>query len=196
MKRFLLTTTFLMLATLAWAQLDNLTEYNRDRLEKQRVSMMVLGGWAIGNIAVGAAVFPQNSGEKRYFHLMNAGWNLVNLGLATAGYLSAVKADPAGFDLYQSVQEQHRLQKILLFNAGLDVGYVLGGLYLRERAKNAENNPERLRGFGKSIILQGAFLFAFDLTAHFIQASNNPKLEPFLSGLMVSPQGASLVLQF
>ena len=37
------------------------------------------------------------------------------------------------------------IQKILLLNAGLDVGYMLGGLYLTERSKNTEKNPERIK---------------------------------------------------
>jgi len=81
-------------------------------------------------------------------------------------------------------------------NTGLDVGYMLGGLYLIERSKNAEKKPERLKGFGKSIILQGAFLFAFDLTAYFIQAADNSKLEPVLSSVYFSGDQIGMVINF
>jgi hypothetical protein len=158
--------------------------------------MLVLGSWAVGNIALGLGLQNRYEGEERYFHLMNAGWNAVNLGLATAGYLSAIKTDPASFNLTQSINEQQKLQKIFLFNAGLDVGYVLGGLYLMERSKTAESNPERLKGFGKSIILQGGFLFAFDLIAYFAQASGNKDIGPLLSGLHFDGQQIGLVVRF
>lgn len=196
MKKLLLTSTLLCSTFLLWAQNSDLYDFNQARLERQRISMMVLGGWAVGNIAVGASLYGSRQGEDRYFHLMNMGWGIVNLGLATAGYISAVKTDPASFDMYQSVQAQHSLQKIFLLNAGLDVGYMLGGLYLMERSKRTEKKPERLKGFGKSIILQGAFLFAFDLGAYFVQAGNNSKLEPLLSSLYFDGQQVGLVLGF
>jgi hypothetical protein len=196
-RQLLLTLTFVNFLVIAYAQTDSrLTDFNAERLQKQKVSMMILGGWAVGNIALGATLASQRDGEDRYFHAMNAGWNLVNLGLATAGYLSAVKADPSALSLYESINEQHSIQKIFLFNAGLDVGYMLGGAYLMERAKNTENKPERLRGFGKSIVLQGAFLFAFDLGAYYWQASGNSDLQPLLEGLSFSGNGVQLRLQF
>ncbi len=196
MKKFFLTTTLLCCAALLWAQNFELTEFNQHRLDKQRVSMMVLGGWAVANIGIGAALYSSRQGEDRYFHLMNIGWNAINLGLATAGYLSAVNTDPASLDLYETVKAQHGIQKILLLNTGLDVGYMLGGLYLIERSKNAEKKPERLKGFGKSIILQGAFLFAFDLTAYFIQAADNSKLEPVLSSVYFSGNQIGMMINF
>lgn len=196
-RKALLTLTFINFLVIAYAQMDTqLTDFNAERLRKQKISMMVLGGWAVGNIAVGTTLASQRSGEDRYFHGMNAGWNLVNLGLATAGYLSATKGDPGALGLYESINAQHQLQKIFLFNAGLDVGYMLGGAYLIERAKQTENKPERLRGFGKSIALQGAFLFVFDLGAYFWQASGNGDLQPLLEGLSFQGNGVSFRMQF
>lgn len=193
-KKWLLFLLLLIIADYLSAQ--SLTDFNHIRLDKQRVSMLILGGWAVGNIALGTVMAGRREGEDRYFHLMNIGWNAVNLGLATAGYISAVKTDPAGLDLYATVQAQGAIQKILLFNAGLDVGYMLGGAYLLERARNTEKNPERLRGFGKSIVLQGAFLFAFDLTTYFIHAAGNDQLRPLLSTIRFSGDQLGLTLLF
>ncbi|MCB0553094.1 MAG: hypothetical protein KDD02_06040 [Phaeodactylibacter sp.] len=196
MKRIILTLTFLNFLALAYVQAQGLVGINSERLHKQKVSMLVLGGWAAGNIAAGSILASQRKGEDKYFHLMNAGWNLVNLGLATAGYLSAASSGPSGLDLYTTIQEQQRIQKIFLFNAGLDVGYMMGGLYLMERSKQTENKPERLRGFGKSILLQGAFLFVFDLGAFFWQAQGNEALQPLLEGLTFDGQSLGMVLRF
>lgn len=196
MKKVLLTFYLCSFGTLLLAQQVDLLAFNQDRLQKQRTSMLVLGGWAIGNIALGAALYGSRQGEDRYFHLMNAGWNLVNLGLATAGYITATTADPGSLDLLATVKAQHSIEKIFLFNAGLDVGYMLGGLYLMERSKTAEKKPERLKGFGKSIILQGGFLFVFDLAAYFVQASHHRQLEPLLSSLYFDGQSFGLVWQF
>lgn len=178
------------------AQTDLLLDFNQERLVQQRTGMYVLGGWAVSNIALGASLYSSHQGSERYFHLMNAGWNVVNLGIAAIGYYGVSKIDPASLSVFESFSEHQKFQKILLFNAGLDVGYMLGGLYLMERAKNDTKNPDRLKGFGKSIILQGAFLFTFDLAMYFIQAADNPKLEPLLSTIYFNGSGVGLVINF
>ena len=61
------------------------------------------------------------------------------------------------------------LRRILLFNAGLDILYILGGLSLA-RAKGATD--EKMRGQGWGIVLQGLFLFKFDLI-HALLAPND-----------------------
>jgi hypothetical protein len=195
-RKYLLLFAFLLSFPL-WlgAQSFSLEEINENRLYKQKSSMMVLGGWAAGNIILGLSLFPGRSGSDRYFHIMNAGWNAVNLGIATFGYITAVKADPASFDLYQTLAEQRKIQNLLLFNAGLDIGYMVGGAWLIERSKNAESNADRLRGFGQSIILQGAFLFTFDLIAYFAQAAENPKTRALLESLSFNGSSLSFTLQ-
>jgi hypothetical protein len=194
MQRTILAFAFFNLLALGCLQAQSLADFNAQRLHKQKTSMMILGGWAVGNIAIGTALASQRQGESRYFHGMNAGWNLINLGLATAGYFGASSLEE--LDLYNSIQAQYKLQKIFLFNAGLDVGYMAGGLYLVERARRTEDNPERLRGFGKAILLQGAFLFAFDLGAYLWQAQGNASLQPLLQGLSFDGQSLGLRWQF
>jgi len=173
-----------------------LEDFNRNRLQKQKTGMLILGGWAVGNIASGIILSGQREGSDKYFHAMNAGWNAVNLIIAGFGYYGAFKGDPASFDLYQTVQEQHKFQKILLFNAGLDIGYMAGGLYLIERSKNTSKNPERLKGFGQSIILQGGFLFAFDLVNFFVHSGHNEELKQWLSSVRFDGQSIGLTWQF
>jgi len=163
-----------------FSQSDDLLSFNQLNQQRQKRAMLVLGGWAVSNIAVGAALRGQHQGVEREFHTMNIGWNVINLGIATLGYIAANKMDPSGMDLYSSIQSHHGFQKTLLLNAGLDVGYMLGGLYLIERSKKADKNAARLKGFGRSIILQGGFLFVFDLVNYFIFASDNSAIQPLL----------------
>lgn len=181
MKKPILCLFLLACTVTLWSQSLSFAELHESRLQKQRLGMLVLGGWAVGNMVTGAAFLGKSSGENRAFQQMQIGWSAVNLGIATLGYLGSLKVDPSGWDTYQSVQEQYKMQKILLFNAGLDVGYMLGGAYLLERGKREVKNAERLRGFGRSILLQGAFLFVFDLSLHTILSSDNPKLKPLLT---------------
>lgn len=196
MKRIVLSIFFLFTVIAAYSQFSVLQEYNQTRLEKQRKSMLILGTWAVGNIAAGALLYNKHQGSERHFHIMNASWNLVNVSLATLGYLAAVKTDPSSMGLYESIQAQNGLEKIFLFNAGLDVGYMLGGAYLMERAKNASKNKDQLKGFGKSILLQGAFLFVFDLAAYFWQHDHQKLIQPLLSNLYFDGQNLGISFLF
>ncbi len=189
MKKRIVFTALCSLLTYATFCQINLTQFNQVRLKTNQTGLMILGTWAIGNIAIGASLMSNRMGEDKYFHQMNLGWGAVNLALAGVGYYVASKADPASFDLHQTIQEQHSIQKILLLNVGLDVGYMLGGAYMMERAKNITERPERMRGFGKSIILQGAFLFLFDIGFYLAHAQHNEALKPLLEGLSFTGNG-------
>jgi hypothetical protein len=197
MKQLFFTCFFLCSVCFLFAQSDNLLQFNDLRLEKQRVGMLILGTWAAGNIATGVLLAGQHKGENHYFHLMNVGWGVINLGLATAGYLGAIHGNPATFDAAATIIQQYNIEKILLLNTGLDVGYMLGGLYLMERSKNTRKNPERLKGFGKSIIMQGGFLFAFDLTFYLVHANTRSAAwQQLLSSIYFDGNQIGLVLQF
>jgi hypothetical protein len=55
-------------------------------------------------------------------------------------------------------QEVRNFRRILQFNTGLDVGYMLAGLWL---IKTAGQRRQRT-GMGLGIIVQGLFLFVYD----------------------------------
>lgn len=176
------------------AQSLPLTDFNQQRLDRTRYSMYVLGAWGIANIAGGAVDMSQTTGSQRSFHQMNLGWGVINLGLAASSLWTATHTDPAAFDLYETARQHHRMQKILLFNAGLDVAYMAGGAWMLERAKTGVQNQDRLRGFGRSIILQGAFLFAFDVGAAIYLGGMEKQLPPFFEQTSVRFDGQSLGL--
>jgi len=84
-----------------------------------------------------------NDGQKGFWGMSGA-WGVINSGIALAGLLGA---EPLLGDL----------KTVLLVNAGLDVAYMLGGIYLLTR-------PEATwRGSGVAVMIQGGFLLAFDL---------------------------------
>lgn len=152
-----------------------------------RRGMLALGGWAVGNIAV-ATPLALSSGDPvaAGFWEMNALWNTVNLALA-AGTLVANDADdgydtrgaaddapaatPRPLPTWQDERyraESHRLEKILLFNAGIDLAYMTLGAWLWDRGTRGLEGPagvssQRLTGWGQALVVQGGFLFAFDL---------------------------------
>lgn len=146
------------------------TAQNERRIQTNQTGMGVLMGWAGLNMAVGSAAFFSTSGRRKYFHQMNAGWNIVNAALATGGLISAANEVPGSYGLIETARQAEFIEKLLLFNAGLDVGYVAFGGFLRERGRRTDS--ERLAGYGDSLLLQGGFLFAFDLVMFGIHHSN------------------------
>jgi len=179
------------------AQDSTLTALNTSRLQINKTGMLVLGGWAVANIATGAILRGQTDGSTRYFHEMNIFWNLVNLGLAGAGWYGSHTADPASFDLWNTYREQQTIEKILLFNAALDLAYMAGGAFLIERSKRVENKPERLDGYGKSLIMQGGFLLVFDTIMYLIHhRSATPELRQLLSHVDFTGNGLAITWYF
>ncbi|MDP4821120.1 MAG: hypothetical protein NWR67_08940, partial [Saprospiraceae bacterium] len=149
-------------------------------LEHQQKGMLVLGGWAVANILSGSIYSGKTAGSQRYFHQMNIGWNAVNLGIAALGYYQAVTADPDTWSLAESIRRNYNLEKILLLNTGLDLAYMAGGFWMQEKAKSATEHPERLKGFGRSLVLQGAFLLVFDIANFAIHAADNKHFDELL----------------
>lgn len=195
-KEILLTLCFVCVAIIAFGQISDLTQFNEVRLNTNTKGLTVLGTWAAGNLAVGSIMMTQTEGEAKYFHQMNAAWGGINLAIAGFGYYNALSADPSSFSLFETINEQNSIQKILMLNIGLDAAYMLGGAYMIERSKTTTENPERLSGFGKSIIMQGAFLFVFDIGFYIAHNMNNPKLEPFIGGLTFTGNGLHWVMNF
>lgn len=149
----------------ATAQDATLLSLSRQRNQTNATGMWVLGSWAVGNLLVGAVGRANTTGATKYFHEMNMLWNTVNLTLAGFGLYSALHAD-ANLSLAASLQAQHKMEKLFLVNGALDLAYMAGGLYLQERGKTPGKNSLRWKGYGKSIILQGAFLLLFDGTMY------------------------------
>jgi hypothetical protein len=162
--------------------------FNADRLQLTRGGMAVLGGWAVGNIGFSGVQYFRTSGSTQYFHQMNVMWNLVNLGLAVPGYLGAAPGSADSLSIAESIRAQYSIEKILLVNAGLDVGYVMTGFFLREKSKTATKRNDMLKGYGNSLLVQGGFLLLFDSVFFILQNRHgNQDLTPILERLSVGP---------
>jgi hypothetical protein len=90
---------------------------------------------------------------------MNLYWNLVNLLIASFGYWQ-VQQEVLELNIWQTIENQQSITKILWLNFGLDLGYIVCGFFLIERG--LRKTKLRLVGFGKSIVMQGFFLLVFD----------------------------------
>lgn len=167
----------------------------RTRLDQR--GLTVLGSWAVGNLLVSGIATGQTEGSAHYFHQMNIGWGAVNLVLAGTGYLAARRAtnQPAP-DRAGNVRAQLRTENLYLFNAGLDVAYLATGLYLLEKSRNptAAGSPDRWRGYGQSLLLQGGFLLLFDGFQYATHHRHGRELYPLLSRVSIGPGAVALTL--
>jgi hypothetical protein len=134
MKKVSVLLVGLLLFVTAYAQRDFNDSIAYSRNHTTEKAMIVLGSWAALNIASGFIIAGQAQGEAKYFWRMNAYWNLVNGGLAVMGYLGARKAMLRKYDLAQNEKAQLSIEKLYSFNLGLDLAYIAGGFYLREKA--------------------------------------------------------------
>lgn len=181
----------IVFATPAFSQ-DNSQEISNKRIEINITGMKVLGGWALANMAIGSFAYFNSSGKKKYFNQMNVMWNVVNLGLATAGYFGA-KADlNEQLSLARSLKDQQKIEQILLLNAGLDVGYIAAGLYLNERG--LRKSSDRLQGYGKALLIQGTFLLVFDGAMYAIHKNNGKGFDKILEKTSLSFNGKQVGL--
>lgn len=122
----------------------------------------VLLSWAAASLATGIALSRREDEFRRGVGEQFAGWGIVNAAIAIFGQRSANKRRnmPEANTPETLSREKTKLARLLWINTGLDVFYILGGrLAVRTRGET----DDRWRGRGWGIIIQGGFLFVFDL---------------------------------
>ncbi len=174
MKTLLTLCFVLLLCEAAFPQQKNLDLFNQRRQQINKKGLLAIGSWSAANIVYGTIASSQTHGSTKYFHRMNAIWNGVTLGLSAFGYFSAKKE--AGLNFTQSLKQQSSIEKVFLANVGIDVAYIAGGLYMRERAKTSAKNPERSQGYGESVMLQGSVLLMFDALMYVLHQYHGKQL--------------------
>lgn len=157
--------------------------------------MYVLGGWALANIAYGAYGWASYSGQLKYFSQMNLFWNTVNLAIAGFSLYGTGQLDCSVISVGEALARQMKTEKVLLINAGLDAVYIGSGFFLRYLSTRNETRGDLLRGYGNSLILQGAFLMVFDLTFWQVLGHHRPESLKGL-GFSVSPEMKGLYVSF
>lgn len=175
-KRSTLLVAGLLFALVMRAQ--DLARYDGYNTQRERItanSMLVLGGWAIGNMAVGtygALTTPART-EANYFHQMNIYWNVVNLGIAVPAYLGARKHRDRRLSITATFDKQRSVEKIYLINMALDAAYTGTGLWMHERGNRMSGTRgELFSGFGSSLMLQGGFLLVYDVINYTVHAQH------------------------
>lgn len=173
------------------ASADSLQDsINATRTTINTTAMFTLGAWALGNMTVNGTLLalqanhmPSERGSAYYFQQMNVLWNVVNLGLAAGGLYGSLTEPAHGLSLFETVEKQASIERILLLNAGLDAAYMAAGAWMLERSKTTPDQAALWQGYGQSLVLQGAFLLVFDIAVYAIQHSAS---EPLLRELLNS----------
>lgn len=153
----------------------------------QKKGMIFLGSWAALNILSGSTAYFLSEKSTKYFHQMNAGWNIVNAGIAGFALYNISRIDASALSYTQSLNKLQNLDKFLLLNTGLDVGYMAAGAWLWERG--IRKNSSRLEGYGKSLIVQGGFLLAFDLILYLLHSPITSDLIQLTENVSVTASG-------
>ena len=164
-KVYIFPLLFLLVLPVSAQGLGDLEVINQTRLDYNKQGMLILVSWAVLNLLLGSIASFRTRGQSQAFHQMNAYWNVVNLGIAAFGFWQASQV--AVLNFWEVLLAQQEIEKILLANAALDFGYIALGLYLIERGRRTEK--DKWLGFGKSIVLQGAFLLLFDVILYGFQ---------------------------
>ncbi len=172
---------------------NSLQTFNENRIKSSTRGMYILGSWSIANITYGTFGALTASGEAKYFHQMNAGWNAVNLVIAGFGLYQSRNEKPADYNFQETLLKQQKLENAFLFNSALNFTYITAGFLLKERSKNDLENYHRWQGFGNSLIFQGGFLLGFDAINFFIQRKRFTKdLMPMIDEIQLSQAGLGL----
>lgn len=142
---------------------DTAREYNKHRILTNVRGLNTLAVWGLANVGIGGAgYFTAKNDELKYFHGMNAAWGVVNTGVAAIGLLGAQRQALQRPNLRTCYNLYRRDNRTLLISAGFDIAVIAGGVYMVQQESKEHNNPEQLRGFGKSFVLQGVGLLVFD----------------------------------
>jgi len=114
---------------------------------------------ALGGLALVWASSRSRQSARWHFGAMSAGWGIVNVGIATTGLVGS-SAPPT--DLSPLLTAERQFHDILLFNLGLNVAYSAVGATMIGAGYRNVSRAARWRGFGTSLVLQGAGLLVLD----------------------------------
>lgn len=129
----------------------------------QRRTLPVLLGWAAVSMVAGSFWWRSSRHWLRGLGSQFLGWGLINGLIALFGLRSA-RANAAKYEQdriskSEMKMQSQRFENILWVNTGLDIGYLLSGTWIINRAGDNDHR----KGIGWGIIFQGGFLFIWDL---------------------------------
>lgn len=195
MQRLIFTLLF-VLFSFFFLQAQSYEDFFTRSLNINQSGMYFLGGWALANMATGTYGWIRYDGEKKYFHQMNAAWNVVNAGIAFYALFDIAGTDISVLSTDEMMRKHIRSENLFLINAGLDLLYIAGGAWLIHAAGKNEKRHDMFKGYGQSVILQGAFLFLFDLVKFGIQYNHRMNFTETTTNIGLTGNGITLSIGF
>lgn len=123
-----------------------------------------VAAWGGANVAGGLALVLASDRSARparwSFGAMSAGWGAVNVGIAVLGGLAGDGA--LATTASAALDAERTFHDVLLLNLGLNVAYAGVGATMLTAGYRDVSNAGEWRGFGTSLILQGAGLLVLD----------------------------------
>lgn len=176
---------FFFRALIADIPLEEIVDELRDFDEALRAivekHLSIFGLWSILNLAVSLPGLFLSQGWLWYFFLMNCCWALINYGVLLFIFNHVYLYRFVTGNPFTRFRVQRHVEKMMLFNIGLDVAYIFAGLYFRQLSYTTDGIISTLwSGFGVSVIMQGTFLFCQDNVIHWLHYKNFYKARPFL----------------
>lgn len=182
MRKFFLLFSLITVSFNCFSQKIDLSKFEKERTTISKNSMLVLGGWSVLNIVGSGIATGTHNREMRYFHQMNVMWGGINLAIAGLGYIGNANAKIKDPTMASVLKHQNGVEKTYLINGGLDVLYMGAGLWMN-KASDHQKNPDKFKGYGNSIILQGGFLLLYDVVNYAIHRKHGKQLNKLeLSG--------------
>jgi hypothetical protein len=114
--------------------------------------------WAGGSVLFGLVALRTTQPFWRAFGTQSLAWGAIDAAIALGGQQVAERKQVAATPQVEFDQAR-QLRWLLWLNTGLDVFYVLGGAALHGTSKGDASR----KGHAVGIMVQGAFLFLFDL---------------------------------
>ncbi|GAC1689665.1 MAG: hypothetical protein PVS3B3_11920 [Ktedonobacteraceae bacterium] len=128
----------------------------------QQRRFLLLLCWGLLSVITGFVLQRSPKSFWQQFGIQALLWGVIDAALALFGLTSANKKEEryalGELGTTDEQKEARTFYRILLINAGLDVGYVALGAWLMQRF-NARSDR---RGMGLGILIQGLWLFLFD----------------------------------
>jgi hypothetical protein len=197
MQKILLLVCLVAGSLQSFSQKVDLTKFEKERVRYSKNAMIGLAGWSVANIVGSGIATNTRNKEMRYFHQMNVMWGGINLALAGLGYWGANREKIDNPTLAAVLKHQNKIEKTYLINAGLDVVYVGSGLLMNKTSDN-QKNPEKFKGYGNSIMVQGGFLLLYDAVMYAIHHKHGKQLKSMDNKLTLNagPGAVSLTYNF
>ncbi|MEO0562231.1 MAG: hypothetical protein AAF125_08955 [Chloroflexota bacterium] len=128
--------------------------------------------WAGLNVVLGLWLQQRRNKFWRGVGMQAVSWGAINAAIAGGGTFFARRRERYGDAPYSDPvlgREYTNLYRALWINAGLDIAYILGGMLL---AWTRGSRDRLMRGNGWGIVMQGGFLFIFDVIHALIMSSD------------------------